>query len=132
MRYTESQYALLEKIEPGVLWTTFTDEELNTYHYLAQEGLCCPREDLRPDLITLSQLGLRVLSAHRDDLKHSQQIAKDRAEKKREKKQDRAFEIFLVLFGFILGLISEHFVSVISFLVLAIEKTNAFFSSLFH
>ena len=46
-------------------------------------------------------------------LEQAQEVANEKACKKREKKLDRVFQVFLVILGFILGVIAEHFGAVV-------------------
>ena len=46
----------------------------------------------------------------------------EKAERKREKKFDRIFQVFLVFLGFVLGLIAEHFTGIAGFFITVIHS----------
>ena len=128
MQYTEEQYAMLAQIEPGILWTDLSQEELFTYYYLDREGLVQPREDLRPDLLTLSEHGKRVLH----DFRQRQNQLKEEAEKKAEAKRQQRFEnklsvanLLISLVSFFAGILLEYFFGTVEAAILLIR-------SLFH
>lgn len=52
-----------------------------------------------------------------DALAEFEQVVKNHSEEKSQKKKDRAFDIFLVIFGAIVGLLIEHFSGIISWIV---------------
>ena len=57
-----------------------------------------------------------ITTSGRDAILAYEQCIKEKSDKKRDKKLDRIFNIFLTLLGFALGVIAEHFGSVISVL----------------
>ena len=105
------------------------------YWYLSGQKLLQPREDIRPDWVVLSESGKRVLAQHRMDLEkmqqHACQDAKEKAEKKKEKRSDRLFEFFLALSGYILGLFTDHFFEVIEVVLDAGSWIVSWFLGLF-
>ena len=52
-----------------------------------------------------------------DALAEFEQVVKNHSEEKSQKKKDRAFDVFLVIFGAIVGLLIEHFSGIIGWLV---------------
>lgn len=112
MIYTEAQYEILARIEPGTFWPLFTQEELITVHYLDREGLLQPREDLQADYLTLSEHGKRVLADYRT---RQEQFRKETEKETSEKRQQR-FEnklsvanLFVSLISFVIGILLEYF-----------------------
>jgi len=71
--------------------------------------------DGRPVEITY-RIGTITL-AGADALLEFEQVAHDKAENKREKRFDRKFQVILLVLSFFLGLITEHFTAVISFVL---------------
>lgn len=52
-----------------------------------------------------------------DALAEFEQVVKNHSEEKSQKKKDRAFDVFLVILGAIVGLLIEHFSGIIGWLV---------------
>lgn len=99
MGYSQKQYDLMEKLSKGLLWTSLSDDELNTLHYLEHEQIARPREDLMCDLWVLGERGQSVLedyrkmqSAIRMQVKRDYQAAIDKADKEREEQEEKRKE----------------------------------------
>lgn len=59
-----------------------------------------------------------VITPHGEDaLAEFEYVAQQKADEKSQKKKDRAFDVFLVIFGAIVGLLIEHFSGIIGWLV---------------
>lgn len=66
MRYTEEQVSMLERLEHGLVWEWGEDLETDDIlHFLEEEGLLKPREDVARHLLTLSQKGKITLESLR-------------------------------------------------------------------
>lgn len=52
-----------------------------------------------------------------DALAEFEQVVKNHSEEKSQKKKDRAFDVFLVILGAIVGLLIEHFSGIVSWIV---------------
>lgn len=66
MRYTEEQVSMLERLEHGLVWEWGKDLETDDIlHFLDEEGLLKPREDVERHLLTLSQRGKIALESLR-------------------------------------------------------------------
>lgn len=66
MRYTEEQVSMLERLEHGLVWEWDKDLETDDIlHFLDEEGLLKPREDVARHLLTLSQKGKITLESLR-------------------------------------------------------------------
>ena len=126
--YTKQQYEWLERVETGLVWSWQKDAVADSVlRFLMQEGLIAPREDIQPGLLMLTERGKSVLEAKRQadaekkdhaaaeqarEAKRAKERLEDKAEHKSEKKSDRIFQVFLLLLGFVLGVIAEHFAGI--------------------
>lgn len=121
MDYTNEQYALIERLEAGLHYDSLAANEQEIIRYLEHSGLVQPRAQIAVDYIELSQKGKRVLAAHRRKIalleQNTKQKARERSERKTEKKKDRSFQIFLVLLGYALGLLTDNLGDLVRFLV---------------
>lgn len=115
--YSDKQYALLEKLEDGLVWEWHMDRDADeVLRFLMNEGIITPREDLKHGLLKLTQKGSAVLSEHRAELenlkKQADEKLQDKIEKKAEKKREHIFQIFLTVFGFVLGVIADNIMNI--------------------
>lgn len=133
MSYTAEQYEMLERFERGANISNFSEKELDVYRFLDSNKLLNAHADVEDGLFDLSQLGKCVLEEHREkvlkDKKETEQAAKDKASKKNERIKESAFQVFLLIFGFVLGLASDHFSAISKFFM---ETIKPWFASLFH
>lgn len=121
MNYTDEQYALMDRLYDGIYSCDLSACELDILIYLDSKGIAQPRADICDGLWRLSQEGERVLAAHHAELtakaEMAEQAAANKAEQKADKRRDRAFQVFLVFLGFILGLLADNIVAIVGFLV---------------
>lgn len=121
MDYTEGQYALMERLASGVLYSELSELEQKNLRYLDSEKIAEPNAQIRDNWWTLSPKGERTLAARNEKLriraedirrekeqeqKLFKQAVADKAHRKAEKKADRIFEVFLVFLGYALGLLT--------------------------
>ena len=66
--YTPEQYAIMERLESGLLYQDLNDREQEIVRYLDDAYLAQPRAYIQDGYYELSQEGCRVLSAHRQEL----------------------------------------------------------------
>ena len=130
--YTLQQYQWMERFENGAVWLWFADPAADdVIRFLMDGGLLSAREDLGPGVLSLTEKGRSVLEAKRQadaekkdqqahqqarETKRMKERLEDKAEQKREKKRDRIFQVFLLLLGFVLGVVSEHLLEITAFL----------------
>ena len=119
MNYTDEQYAMLDFFKLGARWTDVPETSMPVYWYLMEQKLICPREDIQPDWVTLTEYGKCVFSSHLVSLEQANQEARQLAQKnasdKKSKSSDRRFEVFLVVLGYVLGLITDHISEIFGF-----------------
>ena len=80
MQYTKKQIEMLERCSSGLVWIWHRDERGDEIlHFLMDEGLIAPREDLQYGLLTLTQWGEAVLESENErQQKEKQQAAAQR------------------------------------------------------
>lgn len=62
MQYTKKQIEMLERCSAGLVWIWHRDERGDEIlHFLMDEGLIAPRDDIQYGLLTLTQRGEAVL-----------------------------------------------------------------------
>lgn len=66
--YTPEQYAIMERLESGLLYQDLNDREQEIVRYLDDAYLAQPRAYIQDGYYELSQEGCRVLNAHRQEL----------------------------------------------------------------
>lgn len=126
--YTLQQYQWMERFENGAVWRWHADPAADdVIRFLMDDGLLSSREDLGPGVLSLTEKGRSVLEAKRQadaekkdqaaarqarEAKRMKERLEDKAEQKREKKRDRIFQVFLLLLGFVLGVLAEHWAGV--------------------
>ena len=119
MNYTDEQYAMLERFEPGLNIDKLTEDELPIYWLLMEQKLLQPRHDIEDGLHQLTERGKQVLSYHRASLKKieqdAEQLAQENAAEKKSKSSDRRFDVFLLFLGFVLGIIADHISEIFGF-----------------
>ena len=119
MNYTDEQYAMLERFEPGLNIDKLTEDELPIYWFLMEQKLLQPRHDIEDGLHQLTERGKQVLSYHRASLKKieqdAEQLAQENAAEKKSKSSDRRFDVFLLFLGFVLGIIADHISEIFGF-----------------
>lgn len=119
MNYTDEQYAMLERFEPGLNIDKLTEDELPVYWFLMEQKLLQPRHDIEDGLHQLTERGKQVLSYHRASLKKieqdAEQLAQENAAEKKSKSSDRRFDVFLLFLGFVLGIIADHISEIFGF-----------------
>lgn len=119
MNYTDEQYAMLERFEPGLNIDKLTEDELPIYWFLMEQKFLQPRHDIENGLHQLTERGKQVLSYHRASLKKieqdAEQLAKENAAEKKSKSSDRRFDVFLLFLGFVLGIIADHISEIFGF-----------------
>lgn len=119
MNYTDEQYAMLERFEPGLNIDKLTEDELPIYWFLMEQKLLQPRHDIEDGLHRLTERGKQVLSYHRASLKKieqdAEQLAQENAAEKKSKSSDRRFDVFLLFLGFVLGIIADHISEIFGF-----------------
>ena len=117
MDYTSEQYALMERLESGLLYQNLTEKEQEILRYLDESSITQPRAYIEDGYYELSQEGQRTLDAHRQEQlslqQQSQEKARDNAEQKADKHSDRVFQVFLVFLGYALGLITPSLLKVV-------------------
>lgn len=120
MNYTDEQYAMLDFFKLGARWTDVPETSMPVYWYLMEQKLICPREDIQPDWVTLTEYGKCVFSDHFVSLEQADQEARQLAQKeaseKKAKSSDRRFEVFLVFIGFVLGCIADNITELVGFI----------------
>lgn len=133
MDYTAEQYEMLERFEAGANINTFTENEKVIFWFLDDNKLLQAHADIEDGLFDLSQQGKCVLEAHRKKLlkakQDTNQSAKKESSKKQEHIKERLFQVFLVLLGFLLGLVGDHISEILNFFS---ETVKPWFCSLFH
>lgn len=148
--YTPEQYAFMEKLSGGFFLHNMTDDEREMFTDLDRLKLIQPREDIADNYCTLTQQGLRVLSAHRtaelvraENVRREQaqkkeqleQIIRDKAERQAERAAEHRFQARLSLwntaFGIVLGAIFGNLDRLIPVLAEAVSAVVARIASLF-
>lgn len=125
--YTDEQYAVMKLLAPGIRWSWHKDETKDDIlRFIDHEGLAQPRAYIHADHWELSQKGQAVLAAHERQLTQAKERNNEMAEQKAAdisaKKQERTFQVRLVLLGFVLGVISEHFIDILGFIARLFQK----------
>ena len=128
MKYTNEQYRLMERLQSGIIWDDLDEQEQEILRYLDDEKIAEPRAYIQGGLWVLSQKGQAILQTHEAELtakeelikQEQEQATKQTAEQKAAQKSERAFQIFLVLLGAIIGLLVSN-----------LERLVAWISSLF-
>lgn len=132
--YTPEQYAFMEKLSGGFFLQNMTDDEREMFTDLDRLKLIQPREDISHNYCTLSQQGLRVLSAHRvalsvlaDNVRREQEreyrrlkeASAEESKRKAERRADAVTQILLALLNaalpFLFGVLAEHYGGIIDF-----------------
>lgn len=116
MRYTEAQYAMMERLSCGVDRDVLSGGEIEILVFLDGEGIAESRAYIRDGFWVLSQKGTAALETYRSELrareeqaqKEIDEAAKNEAEKKSERKFQKANTLLGAVLGFILGLIADH------------------------
>ena len=83
--YTREQYALMERLERGLLCQDLAEREQEIFCYLDSLRIVQPREDIEEGYAQLSQYGRRVLAARRQELL----IAQEQKRRQKTKLNDR-------------------------------------------
>lgn len=125
MTYTSDQYAILQRLESGLMYDNLTEAEQEVLRYLDQFGLVQPRADIRDGYYTISQAGARVLAEKRAELQESEKVAQQYAEQKEHRDFQKKITILTSLIAFVsflFGVILEHFAGVIDFLAKLISS----------
>lgn len=125
MAYTSDQYAILQRLESGLMYDNLTEAEQEVLRYLDQFGLVQPRADIRDGYYTISQAGARVLAEKRAELQESEKVAQQYAEQKEHRDfQKKITELtsLIAFVSFLFGVILEHFAGVIDFLAKLISS----------
>lgn len=125
MTYTSDQYAILQRLESGLMYDNLTEAEQEVLRYLDQFGLVQPRADIRDGYYTISQAGARVLAEKRAELQESEKVAQQYAEQKEHRDfQKKITELtsLIAFVSFLFGVILEHFAGVIDFLAKLISS----------
>ena len=125
MTYTSDQYAILQRLESGLMYDDLTEAEREVLRYLDQSGLVQPRADIRDGYYTISQAGARVLAEKRAELQESEKVAQQYAEQKEHRDFQKKITILTSLIAFVsflFGVILEHFAGVIDFLAKLISS----------
>lgn len=119
MTYTSDQYAILQRLESGLMYDDLTEAEREVLRYLDQSGLVQPRADIRDGYYTISQAGARVLAERRAELQGSEKVAQQYAEQKEHRNFQKKITVLTSLIAFVsflFGVILEHFAGVVDFL----------------
>lgn len=131
----DDQIELLERIEPGLVWKWHIDPETDSkIIHLRDLGYVQPREDIRHNLLCLTESGKSVLDLARQERRErAEQKRKEetaeavRLQERREDKEDDerryrgqnwvtiAAAFISGSLGFVLGLIAEHYFEILSF-----------------
>ncbi len=125
MTYISDQYAILQRLESGLMYDNLTEAEQEVLRYLDQFGLVQPRADIRDGYYTISQAGARVLAEKRAELQESEKVAQQYAEQKEHRDfQKKITELtsLIAFVSFLFGVILEHFAGVIDFLAKLISS----------
>lgn len=141
MDLREDQIELMERIEPGLVWDWHIDPETDSkIIYLRDLGLVQAREDIKHNLLCLTESGKSVLDlARQNRCEQAEQRRREetaeatRLQERREDKEDAerryrgqnkvTIEAAIISgsLGFVLGVIAEHRLEIIQF-----------FNSIFH
>lgn len=131
MDYTPEQHKMLERFEKGLNVEGLQGEDLEIFWFLNSQGLLQPRADIEDGLHFLSEKGKISICQYRDVLskaeKEASNASKKESKNKKEKISDRLFQIFLVVLGYMLGLLTDNLPAVIRFF----QKIPAWLSTLF-
>lgn len=120
MDYSPNQYAILQRLEAGLLYDELTEEEREVLRYLDQTGLAQPRADIQDGYYIISQAGARALTAKRSELQKSEKAAQQYAEQKEHRDFQKKIAILTSLISFVSflsGVILERFFGIIDFAV---------------
>lgn len=92
MDYTDEQYALMEKLERGIIYCMLSDGEKRILRYLDGQKIAQPNVCLEDGYYSLSEYGKRALSAHRKilDEKRERESIRQENERKENGKQQAA------------------------------------------
>ena len=102
MNYTDEQYAMLERFEPGLNIDKLTEDELPIYWFLMEQKLLQPRYDLEDGLNYLSETGKCVLAEHREHLN----LLQKEADKDAKQEKQQRFENKISVANLLISLIS--------------------------
>lgn len=124
MDFTAGQYAVMEKLDKGLHFDALPESEKEIVNYLSRQNIVQPRAQIADDYMELSQKGKQILHAHYAELQARYEKAKKEAEDHAEQKRQQAFEnkmsvlnFVAPLVTFVLGILVEHFASIVDFLV---------------
>lgn len=130
---TKKQLEIMDKLEKGFAWEWHIHhEEDDVLRYLMEQGICRSREDIRSGWLELTQKGLVLLDAHRNQCTQAHQEEADQKAKEtlriKERSEDMATEerrhqeqkstqikaAFLSAgLSFVAGVFAEHFLQVV-------------------
>lgn len=120
MRYTEAQYAMMERLSDGVDWDLLSGSEKEILIFLDGEGIAEPRAYVQEGLWVLTQKGEAVLESHRADLQTKEEQAQKEAEQEAKDERQQRFEnkisilnLLVPLITFVIGLFVEHFAHIV-------------------
>lgn len=124
MNYTNEQYALLASFEKGRNIDDLTESELWGYQLLMEQGLLQPRADIENGWHLLSEKGKVCLHNHNVQLQQLSEAREKYTQEERHRTiQDNAAKagVIVPVITFILGILLEHFTSIIDGIVFAWE-----------
>lgn len=120
MRYTEAQYAMMERLLDGVDRDALSAREKDIITFLDGEGIAEPRAYVQEGLWVITQKGEAILELHRVELQSRDEQAKKEAEQEAKNERQQRFEnkisvlnLLVPLITFVIGLFVEHFAHII-------------------
>lgn len=117
MNYTDEQYAMLDFFKLGARWTDVPETSMPVYWYLMEQKLICPREDIQPDWVTLTEYGKCVFSDHLVSLEQmNKAMEKDAKQEKQQRFNNKiaVADLSISLASFLVGIIIEFYVGIYS------------------
>lgn len=111
MTYTSGQYAILQRLESGLMYDDLTEAEREVLRYLDQSGLVQPRADIRDGYYTISQAGARVLSAYRENAARTEYAREKDAEQKKQwhfENKVSVLNLLIALASFLVGVCFDY------------------------
>lgn len=134
MNYTDEQYAMLERFEPGLNIDKLTEDELPIYWFLMEQRLLQPRHDIEDGLHRLTEHGKRVLADHRESLKLLQKEAEKDAKQEKQQRFENKISVanlLISLISFFVGISAEFYIGIYSRVVEWWPTVEAWFLDLF-
>ena len=102
--YSKEQYGFMLKCEDGIIWEWFENASGDeVMHYLMDEGLVQPRQDIEDGMYKLTQKGISELEGYknicREKAARKKQSAKNAVQAQKDSKRDFNRQFILIVFS---------------------------------